>query len=108
MTPCDRRADIERVVRLISGRMLERGLTVTQVVATLAAAGEEPREAAAAHRDRRDEMMKELDRFEQEGRGRAAASLVARKFVNRFDPTAVESLARKLRRWRSKKTDVSV
>ncbi len=46
----------------------------------------------------------ELVRHEQEGRGRAAAMLVARKFAgDPLDPIEVESIARKLRRWRRKK-----
>jgi len=49
-------------------------------------------------------MVAELVRHEQEGRGRAAAMLVARKFAgDPLDPIEVESIARKLRRWRRKK-----
>jgi hypothetical protein len=48
----------------------------------------------------REQMVAELVRLEQEGRGRAAPMLIARKFASVLDPVEVESLARKLRRWR--------
>jgi hypothetical protein len=52
---------------------------------------------------RRDEMLSDLLRLEQAGRCREAPMLVARKFAH--DPgnqRQVESLARKLRRWRAR------
>jgi hypothetical protein len=57
----------------------------------------------------RETMLTEVSRLEQEGRGSSAVMLVAQKYAS--DPTnpiAVESLARKIRRWRKKNGHVSV
>jgi hypothetical protein len=62
--------------------------TLAQILAALAemAADGTPRERAAAVREsRREKMVDEVVRLEQEGRGREAPMLVARK--NARDPT---------------------
>jgi hypothetical protein len=107
-----RQAAVERAVKTAAMALLARDQTVAEVVAALtdAVAGEmpadvTPRETVAAVRQsRREKMVAELIRLEQEGRGRPAAMLVARKFASDpLDPIEVESLARKLRRWRREK-----
>jgi hypothetical protein len=105
-------AAIERAVRAAALALLARDRTVAEVVAALtdAVAGEvpadiTPRESVAAVRQsRREKMVAELIRLEQEGRGRPAAMVVARRFAaDARDPVEVASLARKLRRWRREK-----
>jgi hypothetical protein len=105
-----RLAAIERVVRETTLKLWARDQTVAEIVAKLTVVGEmlvdiTPRDGAAAVRQsRRKAMLAELERIEQEGRGSAAAMLVARKFASDpLDPTEVESLATKLRRWRREK-----
>jgi hypothetical protein len=108
-----RRASVERAVKAAALALLARDQTVAEVVAALtnAVAGVvpadlTPRESVAAVRQsRREKMVSELIRLEREGRGRPAAMLVARKFAgDPLDPIEVESLARKLRRWRREKS----
>jgi hypothetical protein len=114
VTRGDRRhAAVERAVRAAALALLARDQTVAEIVAALAdAVGADvpadnitPRESVAAVRQsRREQMVVELERLEQEGRGRPAAMLVARKFAAEArDPVEVASLARKLRRWRREK-----
>jgi hypothetical protein len=107
-----RQPAIERAVRTATLALLARDQTVAEVVAALTEAVADevpaditPRESVAAVRKlRRDTMVSELIRLEQEGRGRLAAMLVARKFASDpLDPIEVESLATKLRRWRREK-----
>jgi hypothetical protein len=112
MTGDPRLIAIERAVRKTALELLERDETVADIVAKLAVvskmpSGISPREAAAAaRRTRREEMLAELARYDREGRGRNAATLVARNFVvDRNDNIEVENLARQLRRWQRKKTD---
>lgn len=106
-----RQVAVERAVREAALALLARDQTVVEVVAALtkavaddASAEMTPRESiAAARQSRQGKMVAELVRLEQEGRGRSAAMLVARRFANDpRDMVEVESLARKLRRWRSK------
>lgn len=93
--------------------MLARDRTIAEIVAALTkVAGDgtadlTPREMAETTRkSRREKMLAALVRLEQEGRGRSAAMSVARDFANdRRDAVEVESLARKLRRWRRKISD---
>jgi L-serine deaminase len=108
-----RRASVERAVKAAALALLARDQTVAEVVAALtnAVAGVvpadlTPRESVAAVRQsRREKMVSELIRLEREGRERPAAMLVARKFAgDPLDPIEVESLARKLRRWRREKS----
>src|ERR1700746_1193678 len=103
-----RQAAIKRAVWAVELGLLERELTVEEAVARLAktngiAGDQTPRErAAAARQSRREEMLAELTRREREGRGRDAVKLVARDYAgDRSDPIEIESLARKLRRWRA-------
>jgi hypothetical protein len=83
-----RQAAIKHAIRaLASGRLseIEAFGAITSAIATPS----------------RDKILAELARLEQEGRGPAAAMLVARKYAP--DPTnliTVDSLASKLRRWR--------
>jgi hypothetical protein len=98
-----RQAAIERAVRAVAlGRLSE-----VEAVAAIAnaIAMPTPREnAAAARQSLREKMLAGLSRLEAEGRGRSAVMLVARKFASDpLDPIEVESLARKLRRWRGEK-----
>lgn len=85
-----RLAVIERAIRAAATTMLD----IT------------PREALAAlSRSRREQMLDELARYERQGRGRAAAMLVARNFASdKHNSVEVASLARKLRRWRDEKS----
>jgi hypothetical protein len=103
-----RKAAIQRAVNVIAEAIFARDIHISEVVAALTTAKGDattPRESAAAVRQSQHEkMVAELTRLEQEGRGRASAMLVARKFAgDPLDPIEVESIARKLRRWRSKK-----
>jgi hypothetical protein len=107
-----RQPAIERAVKAAALALLARDLTIAEVVAALsdAVAGEmdsgvTPRESVAAVRQsKRERMVAELVRLEQDGRARASAMVVARKFASDpRDPVEVESLARKLRRWRCEK-----
>lgn len=112
MSEAARHAAIERAVKAAALALLSHDQTIAEVVATLAnaVAGEVPADVtakesvAAVRQSRRDKMVAELIRLEQEGRGRPAATIVARRFAtDPRDPTEVESLATKLRRWRRKK-----
>jgi hypothetical protein len=112
MSEAARHAAIERAVKAAALALLSHDQTIAEVVATLAnaVAGGEPADVtpregvAAARQSRRDKMITDLIRLEQEGRGRPAATIVARRFASDpHDPTEVESLATKLRRWRRKK-----
>lgn len=102
-----RKAAIERAIRQYANRMLDAGATASDVEDALATAARQV-EDADTH-DRRDAMLAELGRMEQAGRCREAPMLVARKFAR--DPgnqRQVDSLARKIRRWRQKISDMSV
>jgi hypothetical protein len=110
MTVSDPRlAAIESAVRETALKLWARDQTVAEIVEKLTVVGampvDTPRDGAAAVREsRRKAMLAELERIEQEGRGSAAAMLVARKFASDpLDPIEVESLATKLRRWRREK-----
>jgi hypothetical protein len=92
--------------------LVARQATVTKAVASAAAAmsvdgarGVTPREKKQIDAlARRERMLAEMSRLEEEGRSREAPMLVARAFaVDRRDPIEVESLARSLRRWRKEK-----
>ena len=90
-----RQAAIERAVKVAALRQL----TVAEAVAAVTSATAVPS---------RETMLAEVFRLEQEGRGSSAVMLVARKYAS--DPTnpiAVDSLARKIRRWRKKNGHVS-
>ena len=99
---------IEYAIRAAAKLLFSRGQTVAEVVAVLTVADEvpdtTPRESAAAVRQsRRECMVAELMRLEQQGRGRGAPALVAGKCASDpLDPIEVDSLARNLRRWRRK------
>jgi hypothetical protein len=102
-----RLAAIERAVRETALKLWAREQTVTEIVAKLTVVSEMPTEVtpregiAALRRSRRDEMVADLVRHEREGRKRDAVMLVARDFaVDPLDDVEVDSLARKLRRWR--------
>jgi hypothetical protein len=105
---------IERAIRGAALALLGRDQTVAEVVAALtnavagnAPADVTPRESVAAVRQsRREQMVAEVLRLEVQRRGRNAAMLVARKFASDpLDMVEVESLARKLRRWRRRIPD---
>jgi hypothetical protein len=105
-----RLAAIERIVRETALKLWARDQTVTEIVEKLTVVGAMPADitprdgVAAVRQSRRKAMLMELERLEQEGRGSAAVMLVARKFASDpLDPIEVESLARKLRRWRREK-----
>jgi hypothetical protein len=107
--PQPRQAAIQRALNRIGQALLDRNFAVADAV--LAAARTElsdvaPRESAAAlSRSRREEMMAELRRLEAEGRAREAPVIVARQFArDRADQVEIDSLARKLRRWRAQKS----
>jgi hypothetical protein len=111
MTVSDPRlAAIERAVRETALKLWARNQTVTEIVEKLTVVGAMPaditlRESVAAVRQsRRKEMLAELERLEQEGRKRDAVMVVAGDFAaDASDTVEVDSLARKLRRWRREK-----
>jgi hypothetical protein len=112
MTADPRQATVERAVKAAALALLARDQTPAEVVASLtdavaaiSPADTTPREGVAAVRQsRRGAMLAELERLERQGRGRAAAMVVAGKFAaDPHDDVEVASLARKLRRWRHKK-----
>jgi hypothetical protein len=93
--------------------LLKRETAVAEAVAVLrdAIAGGAPADATprenvkAIRQSRREAMLAEMERYEQQGRGTAAATRVAQKFAaDPLDPIEVESIARKLRRWRRQKS----
>jgi hypothetical protein len=101
-----RQAAVERAIRRYADLMLQSGATASDVEDALATAADQLEDADTD--DRRNEMLSELGRLEQAGRARDAVKVVARKFAR--DPgnqRQVESLARKLRRWREKIADMS-
>jgi hypothetical protein len=57
---------------------------------------------AAMAKPSREQMMAELAVLGQQGKGRQAISIVARRHADPGDPRAIESLKRKLRDWRQK------
>jgi hypothetical protein len=108
-TPRDpRQVTIERHVRAAALALLARERTVVEVVAALATAVGEmpvdltPREVVAAgRRAYRARVVAEIERLEKQGRGRAAASIIARSYAADVrDPIEVETLTNKFRRWR--------
>src|SRR5690348_12322274 len=100
-----RRIAIEHATRVVALKLYARELTAAEAVASLAAVIDPdrrapdatPRENVTAVRARqRAEMIAEMKRLEQEGRGREAAGIVAAQFAkDRLDPIEVESLTRK-------------
>ena len=112
-TGAGRQAAIQFAVKEVARRLLAREQTVADAVAMLSRAiGVQPAETtpresvAAARRALQQRMIDELLRLEGEGRGREAVGMTARKFaVDPLDPVEVESLARKLRRWRRRIPD---
>jgi hypothetical protein len=111
MTSTDRKSIIEQAVRAAAEALFARDQTVAQVLAAVAemVADGTPRERAAAVREsRREKMVVEVIRLEQEGRGREAPMLVARKNArDPRDPVEIASLARNIRRWRQSFRTVS-
>jgi hypothetical protein len=107
-----RLAAIERVVRETALKLWARDQTVTEIVAKLTVVSEmpaiTPREGVAAvRRSRREKMVGELIRREQEGPKRGAVLKVARNFASdRHDDDEVQNLARNLRRWRKRIPDI--
>ena len=108
-----RQAAVERAVKAAAMALLARDQTIAEVVsmltdavASIAPADITPREGLASVRQsRREQMLDELTRYEQQKRGRASVMMVARDFAaDKHDNVEVASLARKLRRWRSEKT----
>jgi hypothetical protein len=101
---------VENTIRAVALDLLARGQAVAEIVAALTTVADEmpaditPREReAAAYQSRREKMVAELIRHEQEGRVRDAVMLVARDFArDRRDVVEVETNARNLRRWRPK------
>ena len=107
-----RLAAIERAVRETALKLWARDRTVTEIVAKLTVVSEmpaiTPREGVAAvRRSRREKMVGELIRREQEGPRRGAVMKVARNFASdRHDDDEVKNLARNLRRWRERIPDI--
>jgi lipopolysaccharide biosynthesis protein len=99
----------ESTIRAVALDLLARGQAVAEIIAALTTVADEmpaditPREReAAAYQSRREAMIAALIRLEQQGRGRDAVKVVARDFArDRYDLIEVESLARKLSRWRA-------
>lgn len=113
MTVFDPRlAAIKRAVMETALKLWARDQTVTEIVAKLTVVGEmpaiTPREGVAAvRRSRREKMVAELIRHEQEGPRRGAVMKVARNFASdRHDDDEVKNLARNLRRWRERIPDI--
>jgi len=99
MTADPRQIAVERAVKVAALARLAREIGIAEALAVIATAGGvTPRESVAAVcQSRQQQMIVELNRLEQEGRGRAAPMLVARKFVaDPRDPIEVEILARDL------------
>jgi hypothetical protein len=104
-----RQAAVRRALNAIAQALLARDIHISEVLAALAAPGDvaegaaaTPRELAAAGRKtHRERVVAEIVRLEQEGRRRAAASIVARQHAaDARDPIEVETLTNKFRRWR--------
>jgi hypothetical protein len=113
MTISDPRlAAIKRAVMETALKLWARDQTVTEIVAKLTVVSEmpaiTPREGVAAvRRSRREKMVGELIRREQEGPRRGAVMKVARNFASdRHDDDEVKNLARNLRRWRERIPDI--
>ena len=113
MTISDPRlAAIKRAVMETALKLWARDQTVTEIVAKLTVVSEmpaiTPREGVAAvRRSRREKMVGELIRREQEGPKRGAVLKVARNFASdRHDDDEVQNLARNLRRWRKRIPDI--
>ena len=89
-------------------KLLARDIGISEALAAVATAmGDKdetatPRELAAAGRQaHRGQVVAQIVRLEKEGRGRAAASIMARiHAVDVHDPIEVETLTNKFRRWR--------
>jgi hypothetical protein len=107
-----RQAAVERAVKAAALALLSREIGISEALAAVAAAmggtkGEKgeaatPREfAAAMRRDHRASIVAEIVRLENEGRGRAAAMILARaNAADPRDPVEIETLANRYRRWR--------
>ena len=110
MTAADpRQAAVERAVKAAAMALLARDIGISEALAAVATAigGTEdetatPRELAAAGRQaHRAQVLAQIGRLEKEGRGRAAASIVARLHAADVrDPVEVETLRNKFCRWR--------
>lgn len=103
---------IEHAVRIAAAAMLERGATRAEAIAIAlasldGAAPVTPRERVREGRQaQRERMLAEYADLVAAGREHEAASVVARKFaIDRHDPVEIDSLARKIRRWRQNETD---
>ena len=104
-----RRSAVERAVQAAALALLEREISISQALAVVATAmrGPDdetatPRELTAAVRQgHRANVVAELARLEQEGKGREAPMILARSNAgDAHDPVEVETLANKYRRWR--------
>jgi hypothetical protein len=109
MTADPRQAAVEHAVKVKALAQLAREIGIGEALAVIAAAkaGSKdetatPRELAAAGRQaHRAQILAEMERYEKEGRGRAAALFLARKHAaDMYDPIEVATLKDKFRRWR--------
>lgn len=104
-----RQAAVERAVKAAATALLARDIGISEALAAVATAMGDtkdetatPREIAATGRQaHRAQVVAQIMRLENEGRGRAAASIVARMYAADVrDPIEVETLTNKFRRWR--------
>jgi hypothetical protein len=104
-----RQAAVEHAVKVKALAQLAREIGIGEALAVIATAmggtkdeTATPRELAAAGRQaHRAQVVADIARLEKEGRGRAAASIVARRHAADVrDPIEVETLTNKFRRWR--------
>ncbi len=104
-----RQAAVELAVKTATLALLSREIGISEALAAVATAMggtnvemATPRELAAAGRQaHRERVVADILRLEKEGRGRAAASIVARVYAaDLHDPVEVETLTNKFRRWR--------
>jgi hypothetical protein len=103
-----RRLDIQHAVKVEALAKLAREIGIHEVLAKVATAigrvNDEtatPRELAAAARQAyRAQILAEMAELERRGKGRAAASIVAKEHrVDAHDPIELETLTNKYRRW---------
>jgi hypothetical protein len=104
-----RQTSVQRAVKVAALARLAREIGIAEALAVVATAmrttkdeAATPRELAAAGRHAyRAGVVEEIGQLENEGRGRAAASIVARRHAaDVHDPIEVETLTNKFRRWR--------
>jgi hypothetical protein len=104
-----RLAAVEHAVKVKALAQLAREIGIGEALAVIAKAMDgtkddavTPRELASAGRKaHRAQVVADIARLEKEGRGRAAASIVARMHAADVgDPVEVETLTNKFRRWR--------